>query len=123
MKKNKRIANTLLGAVLCFLAPCTYADIDIIDSAEVTFSLSKSQPYQCKKGLLKQGDEMEALIVLPMKNPIPCTMNVKHISQNSQFKDFEFAGIQFSKISEINKNKLSATVMDIYREFFLTATS
>ncbi len=76
-----------------------------------------------KKGLLKQGDEMEALIVLPMKNPIPCTMNVKHVSQNSQFKDFEFAGIQFSKISEINKNKLSATVMDIYREIFLTTTS
>lgn len=76
-----------------------------------------------KKGLLKQGDVLEALIVLPMKNPIPCTMNVKHLSQNSQFKDFEFAGIQFSKISEINKNKLSATVMDIYREYFLTTTS
>lgn len=76
-----------------------------------------------KKGLVKPGDLLEALLILPMKNPIPCTIEVKHVSANMQFKEFEFVGSQFSKMSEINKNKLSATVMDIYREFFLSATS
>jgi hypothetical protein len=66
----------------------------------------------------KIGDKLEGHIFFPDRDPIQIQGAVRH-SREIQKSRNDMTGIQFSNLSEIQKNRIASLVMDLYREFFL----
>lgn len=72
--------------------------------------------YHNNKTKFEIGDQVMGHLFLTDRRPIDITGVIRHSRQS---KSQEYTGIQFTNLTDIQKNKISALVMDLYREFFL----
>lgn len=67
---------------------------------------------------LMEKMEINGILHIPDRDSISCLSRVCYLQKDSSNKHFSFAGLEFMQFSEIQKNRLAAFVMDLYREFF-----
>jgi c-di-GMP-binding flagellar brake protein YcgR len=71
-----------------------------------------------KKWQPKVGDPIAGTILISGREPIIMEASIKHIKPDSTEKNKLSCGVQFNQISEIQKNRIAAIVMDLFRVFF-----
>lgn len=67
---------------------------------------------------MKPGTTFKALLRLPGRPDFPLICTVKHQSKLPGRPDGRWLGLEFFYQSEPEKNRMAATVMDLYRELF-----
>lgn len=70
------------------------------------------------KQTLKNEDELHGHLFFPDRNPTQVHAVVRHIRPGPD-KESSLYGLQFLGMTEIQKNRVAAVVLDLYREFFL----
>jgi hypothetical protein len=71
-----------------------------------------------KKWNPKPDDLVAGFLFIPNRDPVPVGGSIKYFREESTDKSKQTAGIQFTKLSEPQKNKIAAIVMDLFRVFF-----
>lgn len=67
---------------------------------------------------LKIHDELKGHLFLPDRAPIPVVASIRHIRAENHGKGPLSCGLQFVGMTEPQKNRIVAVVMDLYREYF-----
>ena len=70
------------------------------------------------KHTLKNEEELHGHLFFPDRNPTQAHAVVRHIRPGPD-KESSLYGLQFLGMTEIQKNRVAAVVLDLYREFFL----
>lgn len=65
------------------------------------------------------GDTITGQLQISGGGLIPISAKVKHIKPSTQNKDQLFCGMHFHELTEPQKNKIAALVMDLYRKIFI----
>lgn len=67
---------------------------------------------------MKPGTTFKGILRLPGRPDFPVICTVKHQSKQPHRPDGRWLGLEFFYQSEPEKNRMAATVMDLYRELF-----
>lgn len=66
----------------------------------------------------KPGTTFKGVLKLPGRPDFPVICTVKHQSKQPSRPDGRWLGLEFFYQTEVEKNRMAATVMDLYRELF-----
>lgn len=68
-------------------------------------------------GELNIGDQVEGALILPQRDKISIKGTIRHEKDDDSTKTL-MAGVQFVDLRPLEKNRIIAVVMDLYRELF-----
>lgn len=69
-------------------------------------------------GVIVHGDTLEGRLLLQGRDPFPVKGVARHVAPHPDKPTVNWAGIQFTDLSDLSKNSLVAIVLDLYRELF-----
>lgn len=102
-----------------FIATDNIFNIDRFEKNNVIdFSAGGCKLHIRESHYLKPNTEIQGILHIPEHENISSKVRICYVQNDPTKKNYQFIGVQFVEMTEIQKNKLAALVMDLYREFF-----